>query len=86
MPVDLSGQPLPQSPKWTGSATAVWTQDIGSNGNNWYVRWDEIYRSSSYSNLEGVAAEPLGLGNYPFLMPCVLGRQHPCRASTSAPR
>jgi iron complex outermembrane recepter protein len=69
VPVDLSGRPLPQSPKWTGSATAMWQQDIGSKGNNWYVRWDEIYRSSSYSNLEGVGSVPLGLGEFPFLMP-----------------
>ena len=69
VPVDLSGRPLPQSPKWTGSATVEWAQDIGSSGNNWYLRWDEIYRSSSYSNLEGVGAEPLGLGTFPFLMP-----------------
>ncbi|HTT41718.1 MAG TPA: TonB-dependent receptor [Steroidobacteraceae bacterium] len=67
--VDLSGRPLPQSPKWTGSATAEWSQPVGSNGSNWYIRWDEVYRSSSYSNLEGVAAEPVGLSSYPFLMP-----------------
>ena len=68
-PVDLSGQPLPQSPKWTGSATAVWSQNFGSNGDNWFIRWDEIYRSTSYSNLEAVAAGPVGLGTFPFQAP-----------------
>ncbi|MBS0579217.1 MAG: TonB-dependent receptor [Proteobacteria bacterium] len=67
--VDLSGRPLPQSPKWTGSATALWNQNIGNSGNSWYARVDEVYRSDSYANLEGVAAEPVGLPNFPFLMP-----------------
>ena len=68
VPVDLSGYPLPQSPKWTGSATVQWSQDFG-RGNSWYVLAEEALRSESYSNLEGVASGPLGLGSYPFLMP-----------------
>lgn len=68
VPVDLSGLPLPNSPKWTGSATAQWTQGFGRDS-NWYVRWDEVYRASSFSNLEAVGAVPLGLPSFPFEMP-----------------
>jgi iron complex outermembrane receptor protein len=68
VPVDLSGRPLPQSPRWTGSATAEWAQGFGQNS-SWYARWEEVFRSQSYSNLEGVGAEQLGLGTFPFLMP-----------------
>ncbi|HVN43858.1 MAG TPA: TonB-dependent receptor [Steroidobacteraceae bacterium] len=68
MPVDMSGLPLPQSPKWTGSATVQWTQTFGQDS-SWYVRWDEMYRDSSFSNLEAVGAERLGLPSFPFQMP-----------------
>ena len=68
VPVDLSGLSLPQSPRFTGTASAEWSQPIGAKANG-YVRFEEVYRSSSESNLEGVAAGRLGLGTFPFQMP-----------------
>jgi iron complex outermembrane recepter protein len=68
VPVNLSDRPLPQAPKWTGNTTAQWSQNFGRDG-SWYFLWEEAFRSRSYSNLEGVAAEQLGLGTFPFLMP-----------------
>jgi iron complex outermembrane receptor protein len=68
VPVNLSGLDLPQSPHTTGSALIEWSQPIDSRS-NWYVRYEEVYRSGSESNLEGVAAAPLGLGTFPFEMP-----------------
>ena len=67
-PANLSGLDLPQSPHFTGSATAQWAQPINANS-NWYARWEEVYRSSSESNIEAVAAPQLGLGTFPFQMP-----------------
>lgn len=68
IPVDLSGKTLPQSPRWTASALAEWSQTFGKSS-SWYVRWEEAYRTTSTSNLEGVAAGNLGLGTFPFQMP-----------------
>ncbi len=68
VPVNLSGLDLPQSPRWTASAIAEWAQQMGKNS-SWYVRWEESYRTTSESNLEGVAAGRLGLGTFPFQMP-----------------
>jgi iron complex outermembrane recepter protein len=68
VPANLSGLDLPQSPHFTGSATAQWAQPINANS-NWWARWEEVYRSSSESNLEAVAAPQLGLGSFPFQMP-----------------
>ena len=68
VPVDLSGLNLPQSPHFTGSAIAEWAQPISANWKG-YVRYEEVYRSTSESNLEGVAAGRLGLGSFPFQMP-----------------
>ncbi len=72
--VDLSGDNLPQSPHVTANAMAEWAQPINAN-TNWYVRYEEVYRSSSESNLEGVAAVSGQLaqygviGTFPFKMP-----------------
>jgi iron complex outermembrane receptor protein len=72
--VDLSGQALPQSPHTTASATAEWAQPINSN-TDWFMRYEEQYRSSSESNLEGIAAVSGQLaqygviGTFPFKMP-----------------
>jgi iron complex outermembrane receptor protein len=68
VPVNLSGLDLPQSPHFTGSASAEWSQPINAQA-NWYALWEEVYRSQSESNLEGVAAGRLGLGSFPFEMP-----------------
>jgi iron complex outermembrane recepter protein len=68
VPVDLSGLDLPQSPHFTGSAVAEWAQPITTKVDG-YVRYEEVYRSQSESNLEGVAAGRLGLGTFPFQMP-----------------
>lgn len=67
-PVDMSGQTLPQSPKWTGSAVAQWVQPFSADTNG-YLRFEEIYRARSTSNLEGAAAPLLGLPTFPFQMP-----------------
>ncbi len=68
VPVNLSGYTLPQSPRWTGSATADWTQAIGS-GTYWNVGAEESYRSTMSADLEGAAAPALGLPSFPFQMP-----------------
>lgn len=68
IPVNMSGQTLPQSPRWTGSAVAQWVQPITSD-TSWYGRWEEVYRDSSSANLEGAAAPLLGLPTFPFQMP-----------------
>lgn len=68
VPVDLSGYTLPQSPRWTGSATVEWTQPINSDA-YWNVGAVESYRSSMSADLEGAAAPALGLPSFPFLMP-----------------
>lgn len=66
--VDLTNRQLPQSPRWTGNATVEWSKQIGSNA-SWYTRFEEAFRSSSFSNLEGVAAAPLGLPQFPYQTP-----------------
>jgi iron complex outermembrane recepter protein len=72
--VNLSGDDLPQSPRVTANALVEWAQPINLDA-NWYVRYEEVYRSSSESNLEGVAAvsgqlAPYGvIGTFPFKMP-----------------
>jgi iron complex outermembrane receptor protein len=72
--VNLSGDNLPQSPHVTANATAEWAQPVNAF-TDWYVRYEEVYRSSSESNLEGVAAVSGQLaqygviGTFPFKMP-----------------
>jgi iron complex outermembrane recepter protein len=68
VPVDLSGYPMPQSPRWTGSATAEWTEGIGSDS-YWNLGVEENYRSDMSADLEGAAAPALGLPSFPFQMP-----------------
>jgi iron complex outermembrane recepter protein len=68
VPVNLSGLNLPQSPHFTGSATAEWSQPLSATANGW-ILYEESYRSSSESNIEAVAAPQLGLGTFPFQMP-----------------
>jgi iron complex outermembrane receptor protein len=72
--VNLSGDDLPQAPHVTASAMVDWSQPINAS-TNWYARYEEAYRSSSESNLEGVAAVSGQLaqygviGTFPFKMP-----------------
>jgi iron complex outermembrane receptor protein len=72
--VNMTGQTLPQAPHATANAMAEWSQPVNVN-TDWYVRYEEVYRSSSESNLEGVAAASGQLaqygviGTFPFKMP-----------------
>jgi iron complex outermembrane recepter protein len=72
--VNLSGADLPQSPHVTASALIEWAKPLNAD-TDWYVRYEEAYRSSSESNLEGVAAVSGQLaqygvtGTFPFKMP-----------------
>jgi len=72
--VNLSGDNLPQSPHVTANAMVEWAEPVNID-TNWYIRYEEVYRSSSESNLEGVAAVSGELaqygvtGTFPFKMP-----------------
>jgi iron complex outermembrane recepter protein len=72
--VNLSGDNLPQSPHVTANALVEWAEPVNVD-TNWYIRYEEVYRSSSESNLEGVAAVSGQLaqygviGTFPFKMP-----------------
>ncbi|MBS0398457.1 MAG: TonB-dependent receptor [Proteobacteria bacterium] len=66
--VDLSGRQLPQSPRWTGNASAEWSKEV-SDSFSWYARFEESFRSKSFSNLQAVAAAPLGLPQFPYQSP-----------------
>ncbi len=76
--INMSGQQLPNAPRWTGSAQAEWSQPIGSKA-SWYLRAEETYRSSSVSNLR---APPLRSWDCPrFRSRC---RPMPLRTCTPA--
>ena len=69
--VDLSGQRLPQAPKWTINAAANYSRPFGSGGMDWFAQLEWKYRSKAVSNLDSYVflSFPQGTDPFPYLNP-----------------
>ncbi len=56
---DLSGERLPQSPKWSGNLNVEYGLPIASTGMEWFVRGEMVYRDSAFAHAVGVNGDPL---------------------------
>ena len=68
MPVDLTDQPLPNSPKLTLNSALEYTFEVTDSGMEAFVRAEWSYRGESASNLEAVASNAgvLNLPEFPY--------------------
>lgn len=66
--LDLSGQPLPKAPRWTTSADVQYNLALTA-GWKAFVRGEWNYASTSYTNVNGVAAANFEGLAFPFKLP-----------------
>jgi len=66
--VDLTGQQLPKSPRFTASTTAQYSMPITTNADG-FVRLEGQYRGSMAGNIDATAAPLDGQGTYPYIEP-----------------
>jgi iron complex outermembrane receptor protein len=66
--VDLTGQQLPKSPRFTASTTAQYSMPITAKAEG-FVRIEGQYRGSMAGNIDATAAPLDGQGTYPYIEP-----------------